>query len=1093
MMRYLRDMTLCLTAILLSVLLSWCGSLSAQPYTRNYVKTVTMLDEESANSITEFQYYDLLGRPDLTATNGLGENGRYAYSVVEYNEAGLVMTEFPVSADDSSNPDTPSANSVRGMGQSTYGDQKPYTVKQYDALGRLVYSCGPGKEWHNQNKHVSVSYGVNSANSVKIYTSPTSGNSLVKTGKYYPAGTLRVETTTDEDGSQLQVFTDRLGRKVLERRGTDNDTYFVYNDFGQLRFVLSPQYQQQGDKAPFAYEYRYDEKGRMVKKILPGCEYIQYWYDKGDRLMFMQDARLRAESRYRFYFYDRHGRLAIQGLCKTCHRGDYYGFVYPDFYEEGLCGTGYFTTKGNAVSGPLELELCNYYDDYSFLRNTLLTGSGHKTELTRENSSTAYGQLTGHVSRLSDGTLSYQTHYYDDKGQPIDTRTTFPDGRVLTEQTTYSFTGNPLTVRQELRQGGSIVKSVTQTSTYGIHNDMLKTVSLTVGSGTPQTVATYTYDGVGRRTAVQRGGTAGTVNYAYNVRNWMTAISSPDLTERLYYTDGPGTACYGGNVSSMTWKTSNETVTRGYRLSYDNLSRLTNAAYGEGSDISGNAGRYDEKVVTYNRNGAPTRLQRSGKKQNGTYGLVDDLSLAYDGNRLQQVSDAAPAVLYSGNFGFTDNTVSTTGVEYGYDGCGSLVWDANKGVSHIGYDLHGMPRHIQFSAGHTTEYVYDADGRKLRTVHRTAVPNMSVPLNSTVELDATNTLGKDSTDYVGSFILRQGQLDKYLFDGGYVTFSGSTPQFHYYGKDHLGNNRTVVNSNGTLEQVTHYYPFGGVFGDVSLNASTQEYKYNGKELDHTHGLDWYDYGARNYDAALWQWNGVDMLAEKYPHISPYSYCGNNPIDNIDVDGNDYWSTNDKDLIIDFINALGSGQTQFDFSRWNHATDAEITGNLTYNDETRKFYTSYTKVVDGEINVIGRSFDANITPVSYSGAGYLGAFVYQPVNGFWETLNYFLERSTYFDGAIKWDVNTSGRIIGVKPIIGVAPVFGKGKIWNGKQKMGRAIGKMSGNHDVQNKQIRDLARKHKLNNNEIEELHELIHEEGYNYHEIEELIINFFNK
>ena len=883
MMRHIKNI-ISKTVILLSALLTCGGSLSAQPSASNYVRTVTALDEESGNSVTEIQYYDPLGRPCLSATNGLGESGRYAYSLVEYNEAGLVKTEHPVSASTSSSPETPSAIYVRGFGQSTYGDQKPYTIKQYDALGRQVYSCGPGNDWHNQNKHVSVSYGVNSANSVKVYTTPTSGNSLVKTGRYYPAGTLRVETTTDEDGHQLQVFTDRHGHKVLERRGTDNDTYFVYNDFGQLRFVLSPQYQQQGDKAPFAYEYRYDDGGRMVKKILPGCEYIQYWYDKGDRLMFMQDARLRAKNRYRFYFYDKQGRLAVQGLCSSCNRGDYYGFAWLDVYEDGLDGSGYFTTKTDAVSGTVELELCNYYDDYKFLKTTLLTDSGHKTELTLAEPSNAYGQLTGHVSRLSDGTLTYQAYYYDDKGQLVETRTTFPDGRLLTEQTTYSFTGKPLTVRQELRQGGSVVKAVTQTNTYGIHNDMLKTVSLTVGNGTQQTVAAYTYDGVGRRTAVQRGGSAGTVGYTYNVRNWVTAISSPDLTERLYYTDGPGTACYGGNVSSMTWKTSNETVTRGYRLTYDNLSRLANAAYGEGSGVSGNTGRYDEKVVSYNKNGAPTRLQRGGKRQNGTFGLVDDLSLSYNGNRLMQVSDAAPAVLYSGNFGFTDNTVSTTGVEYGYDGCGSLVWDANKGVSHIGYDLSGMPRRIQFSAGHTTEYVYDADGRKLRTVHRTAVPNMSVPLNSTVELVATNTLGKDSTDYVGSFILRQGQLDKYLFDGGYVTFSGATPQFHYYGKDHLGNNRTVVNSNGTVEQVTHYYPFGGVFGDVSLNASTQEYKYNGKELDHTHGLDWYDYGARNYDAALWQWNGVDMLAEKYYHISPYVYCADNPVNNIDIDG-----------------------------------------------------------------------------------------------------------------------------------------------------------------------------------------------------------------
>ena len=140
-----------------------------------------------------------------------------------------------------------------------------------------------------------------------------------------------------------------------------------------------------------------------------------------------------------------------------------------------------------------------------------------------------------------------------------------------------------------------------------------------------------------------------------------------------------------------------------------------------------------------------------------------------------------------------------------------------------------------------------------------------------------------------------------------LTFSGATPQFHYYGKDHLGNNRTVVNSNGTLEQVTHYYPFGGVFGDVSLNASAQEYKYNGKELDHTHGLDWYDYGARMYDPTLLTWNAIDPLCEEYFPISPYVYCKDNPVKYVDPDGKKVriYKKNQKQ-VLRYINKLAQG-------------------------------------------------------------------------------------------------------------------------------------------------------------------------------------------
>ena len=91
-------------------------------------------------------------------------------------------------------------------------------------------------------------------------------------------------------------------------------------------------------------------------------------------------------------------------------------------------------------------------------------------------------------------------------------------------------------------------------------------------------------------------------------------------------------------------------------------------------------------------------------------------------------------------------------------------------------------------------------------------------------------------DYCGNFIYEDGALKMLRFDGGYVTFNSSnSPKYHFYLKDHLGNNRVVADANGNIEQVNHYYPFGGLMAEST--GGVQPYKYNGKELDRMHGLD----------------------------------------------------------------------------------------------------------------------------------------------------------------------------------------------------------------------------------------------------------------
>lgn len=176
-----------------------------------------------------------------------------------------------------------------------------------------------------------------------------------------------------------------------------------------------------------------------------------------------------------------------------------------------------------------------------------------------------------------------------------------------------------------------------------------------------------------------------------------------------------------------------------------------------------------------------------------------------------------------------------------------------------------MPSKVTFSNGVTVDYTYDANGRKLKVVHAKA--------------------GKTHTmEYIGSHIYEDGGLKQTLIEGGYLTYSENTPAYHFYVKNHLGNNRMVMSESGAVEQVVHYYPYGMVFAD-GTNADAQRFKYNGKELDAEDGLNWMDYGARMYDAAIGRWGGVDALAEKGAQWSPFVYCFNNPVRNVDPDGN----------------------------------------------------------------------------------------------------------------------------------------------------------------------------------------------------------------
>ena len=261
-------------------------------------------------------------------------------------------------------------------------------------------------------------------------------------------------------------------------------------------------------------------------------------------------------------------------------------------------------------------------------------------------------------------------------------------------------------------------------------------------------------------------------------------------------------------------------------------------------------------IFIADKNGNILSLQCYGQTSASVYGLI-----TLTGNLLNRVDDTATTSAYNNGFEFKDGVKQAN--EYVYDANGNLTKDLNKGISNITYNVLNLPTGVTFASGGFIQYGYTADGIKRRMMYK----------------EADGSGNPVPTVYCGNVVYENGVARLLLTEEGYVTLSDK--KYHYYLQDHQGNNRVVLSSSGAVEEANHYYPFGGVFAS---SGNVQPYKYNGKEYDSKKGLNWYDYGARHYDAVLGRFTTNDRFAEKYYSMSPYQYGANSPVGNIDVNG-----------------------------------------------------------------------------------------------------------------------------------------------------------------------------------------------------------------
>ncbi|WP_246011593.1 RHS repeat domain-containing protein [Flavobacterium piscinae] len=334
---------------------------------------------------------------------------------------------------------------------------------------------------------------------------------------------------------------------------------------------------------------------------------------------------------------------------------------------------------------------------------------------------------------------------------------------------------------------------------------------------------------------------------------------------------------------------------RQYTYSYDGLNRLILANYRKPESSIYNSGSYNE-AINYDKNGNIESLQRNGEYDDINQNLViDDLVYTYSTispNQLLKVEDNT-----NNPNGFKDGT--NTGNDYTYDANGNMTADHNKGITAIKYNHLNLPTQITFATSGNISYIYNATGVKVRKV-------------------ATEGSTVTTTDYLTGFQYINNKLEFFPHAEGYVknvidedTGFGTTNNIYRYVfnyTDHLGNVRLTYTKHPitnvlTILEENNYYPFGLKHRNYNMNKKDYEklagtggieitptnltiydYKYNGKEWQDELGLNFYDFGARNYDPAIGRWMNIDPLAEKYRRWSNYNYCMNNPVYFIDPDG-----------------------------------------------------------------------------------------------------------------------------------------------------------------------------------------------------------------
>ncbi len=829
----------------------------------------------------QVNYFDGLGRPIQSISHQQSATGKDIIQHIEYDAIGRQTREYLpfTNGSTSLNYQAIDSTDVQGFYTPTngyYAADNPYSEKQYEAspLNRVLKQAAPGNAWAMGSGHeIKLDYQSNSANEVRQYDITTSyqastkiyQTSLPVATNYYGENQLYKSITIDENnsqtsGNQTEEFTDKQGQVVLKRIKTNGgsetfDTYYIYDDYGNLSYVLPPavdtnQTISQSVLDGTSYQYKYDHRNRLVAKKIPSKQWEYIVYDKLDRVRATAPAKSpfkdKTTTGWLITKYDNFNRPILTAWQEATTINDSTRIALENSInaatklsesksaqDRSINNISFRYTNASYPIANYHILTVNYYDNYNYpnaptVPSTIL---GQTVRTNNKCKTLATGAWVRILENSTDTNANTSYSFYKDDrlASVIGSTIHYPNGGYTKTETAINFEGQAtqsITTHKRDINGLPVVNE--DNFTYTAQGRLLSN-SHKVNNNTEENIVINNYKELGELERKDVGHTAANplqnVDYRYNIRGWLTNINEIDgiaydndlfAFSITYNTPENATnALYNGNISETYWQSNSDNMIRKYDYTYDDLNRLKKAR-SQNLDLN----MYDtyNEELTYDKNGNIQSLQRNGGFENASYGImIDNLTYIYDPNNLNQLKKVVD--LTNSSQGFKDDSLGSlatdTSDDYSYDLDGNMTKDENKNITNIKYNHLNLPTEIQFTNSRKINYTYDATGIKLKK---------KVQFSS-------NTSNTITTDYLDGYQYETqptnyggrgyAQLLHFPTAEGYVKavyetdINNTQPvyQYVYNYTDHLGNIRmsyTLDQKTGLpvkLEE-THYYPFG---------------------------------------------------------------------------------------------------------------------------------------------------------------------------------------------------------------------------------------------------------------------------------------------